>query len=238
MFASTRLTKKSNAIIHKLSCPFNVFTFTEKKKIITCTGGLTVKSDFTLNDCPKLDLLIIPGGIGTRILLKNNNILNWLAANKDINIIASVCTGSLLLAKAGLLDNKKATSHWGALELLKKLSPSTQILKNKKFVYDKYYTSAGVSAGINMSLHIIEKLLGKKSVSDRISPKRICPTYERTNDSGPGARPHTSACSQQRHCKTAGPRSGIYQKNFAPMLNGQEIDEYDWVTHTEEEGTI
>ena len=95
-------------------------------------------------------------------MLKNNNILNWLAANKDINIIASVCTGSLLLAKAGLLENKKATSHWGALELLKSLSPSTQILTNKKFVFDKYYTSAGVSSGINMSLHIIETLLGKK----------------------------------------------------------------------------
>ena len=162
VFASTRLSSKSNAAIHKLSCPFNVFTFTEKKKIITCTGGLSVKSDFTLNDCPKLDILIVPGGIGTRKLLKNNNILNWLVANKDINIIASVCTGSLILAKAGLLDNKKATSHWGALELLKKLSPSTRILTNKKFVFDTYYTSAGVSSGINMSLDIIEKLLGKK----------------------------------------------------------------------------
>ena len=121
-----------------------------------------MKSHFTLNDCPKLDLLIVPGGIGTRILLKNNNILKWLVANKDIDIIASVCTGSLILAKAGLLDNKKATSHWGALELLKKLSPSSQILTNKKFVFDTYYTSAGVSAGINMSLHIIEKLYGKK----------------------------------------------------------------------------
>ena len=134
----------------------------KKKKIITCTGGLSVKSDFTINNCPKLDLLIIPGGIGTRVLLKNNNILNWLVANKDIDIIASVCTGSLILAKAGLLDNKKATSHWGALELLKKLSPSTKILTNKKFVFDTYYTSAGVASGINMSLHIIEKLLGKK----------------------------------------------------------------------------
>ncbi len=162
VFASTRLTNTGNASIHKLPCPFNVFTFSEKKKYITCTGGLSVKSDFTLNDCPKLDLLIIPGGIGTRVLLKNNNILNWLVANRNINIIASVCTGSLLLAKAGLLDNKKATSHWGALELLKKLSPSTQILTNKKFVFDTYYTSAGVSAGINMSLSIIEKLLGKK----------------------------------------------------------------------------
>ena len=162
VFSSTRLTNKSNASIHKLSCPFHVFTFTEKKKFITCTGGLSIKGDFTLNNCPKLDLLIVPGGIGTRILLKNNNILNWLVANKDIDIIASVCTGSLILAKAGLLHNKKATSHWGALELLKKLSPSTQILTNKKFVFDTYYTSAGISSGINMSLHIIEKLLGKK----------------------------------------------------------------------------
>ena len=54
----------------------------KKKKYITCTGGLSVKSDFTLNDCPKLDILIIPGGIGTRILLKNNNILNWLKLKK------------------------------------------------------------------------------------------------------------------------------------------------------------
>ena len=162
VFSSTRLTNKSNAAIHKLSCPFNVFTFTEKKKVITCTGGLSVKSNFTLNNCPKLDILIIPGGIGTRILLKNNNILTWLIYNKDIDIIASVCTGSLLLAKSGLLHNKKATSHWGALELLKKLSPSTKVLTNKKFIFDTYYTSAGVSAGINMSLHIIEKLFGKK----------------------------------------------------------------------------
>ena len=162
VFSSTRLTDKSNASIHKLFCPFHVFTFTEKKKFITCTGGLSVKGDFTLNNCPKLDLLIVPGGIGTRILLKNNNILNWLVANKEIDIIASVCTGSLVLAKAGLLHNKKATSHWGALELLKKLSPSTQILTNRKFVFDTFYTSAGVSSGINMSLHIIEKLLGKK----------------------------------------------------------------------------
>ena len=99
---------------------------------------------------------------GPNILYPTVIIAGIIPANKDINIIASVCTGSLLLAKAGLLDNKKATSHWGALKLLKKLSPSTQILTNEKFVFDTYYTSAGVSAGINMSLHIIEKLLGKK----------------------------------------------------------------------------
>ena len=162
VFSSARLTKKSIASIHNLNEVFNVFTISENKKQITTTGGLKVKSDFILRNCPTLDILIIPGGVGTRKLLYNKKVLDWLLLNKDVEVLASVCTGSLLLAKAGLLKEKKATTHWGALKLLKKLSPSTQILTNKKFVYDKYYTSAGVSAGINMSLHIIEKLLGKK----------------------------------------------------------------------------
>lgn len=161
VFSSTRLSKKCQASIDKLPKPFEVFTFSEKKKLITATGGLCIKSNFTFKDCPNLDVLIIPGGIGTRKLLSNNIILNWLVLNKNVNIIASICTGALLLAKAGLLLEKKATTHWGALDLLKKISPSTQVLKNKRYVFDTYYTSAGVSAGIDMSLHIIEKILGK-----------------------------------------------------------------------------
>ena len=66
-----------------------------------------------------------------------------------------------MLAKAGLLLNRKATTHWGALNLLKNISPTTTIIENKKFVFDKYYSSSGVSAGINMTLHIIEKFCGK-----------------------------------------------------------------------------
>tara|TARA_A100001011_G_scaffold367403_1_gene420794 strand:- start:1889 stop:2290 length:402 start_codon:yes stop_codon:yes gene_type:complete len=119
-------------------------------------------SNYTLIDCPTLDILIIPGGIGTRILLNNKKFLSWLILNKNINIIASVCTGSLLLAKAGLLSEKKATTHWGAMKFLKTISPSTTLITKKKYVFDTYYTSAGVSSGIDMSLHIIEKVLGKK----------------------------------------------------------------------------
>ena len=162
VFSSTRLSKKTSAAIHKLDPAFNVFTFSEKKKYIKTTGGLKVKCDFIIKNCPNLDILIIPGGMGTRKLLNNKNILNWLVLKKNINIIASVCTGSLLLAKAGLLKGKKATTHWGALELLKKLSPTTNIITKKKYIFDIYYTSAGVSSGIDMSLHIIEKVLGKK----------------------------------------------------------------------------
>ena len=124
-------------------------------------GGLKVKSDFILRNCPILDILIVPGGIGTRKLLENKKIISWLKLKKNVDIIASVCTGSLLLAKAGLLEKKKATTHWGALKLLKKISPSTIVITGNKYVFDKYYTSAGVSTGIDMSLYIIENVYGK-----------------------------------------------------------------------------
>ena len=87
--------------------------------------------------------------------------MNWLRLKQNIDILASVCTGSLLLAKAGLLEGRRATTHWGALKLLKNISPSTKVIEKKKYVFDKYYTSAGVATGIDMSLHIIEKVLGK-----------------------------------------------------------------------------
>ena len=161
VFSSARLTKKSSASIQKQPKAFNVFTFSEKKKYISASGGLVVKSDFTLKNCPSLNILIIPGGIGTRKLLENKKILNWLKLKQNLDIVASVCTGSLLLAKAGLLEGKRATTHWGAIKLLKEISPSTVVIKKNKFVFDKYYTSAGVSTGIDMSLHIIENIFGK-----------------------------------------------------------------------------
>ncbi len=161
VFSSATLVKKSTASIQNKPKAFNVFTFSEKKKYITASGGLRVKCDFLLKNCPALDILIVPGGIGTRKLLENKKILNWLKLKKNVGIIASVCTGSLLLAKAGLLEKKKATTHWGALKLLKKISPSTTVITGNKYVLDKYYTSAGVATGIDMSLHIIEDVCGK-----------------------------------------------------------------------------
>ena len=155
------LKKKSSASILNLPKAFNVFTFSEKKKYISAQGGLKVRSDFMLKNCPSLDILIIPGGIGTRKLLENKKILNWLRLRQNVDIIASVCTGSLLLAKAGLLEGKNATTHWGALKLLKKISPKTNVVSKNKYVFDTYYTSAGVATGIDMSLNIIENIFGK-----------------------------------------------------------------------------
>ena len=138
-----------------------MFLLFQKKKIYISLRRTKGKKDFILKNCPVLDILIIPGGIGTRKLLENKKILNWLKIQKNIDIIASVCTGSLLLAKAGLLESKKATTHWGALKLLKKISPTTKVIKRNRYVFDKYYTSAGVATGIDMSLHIIENIYGK-----------------------------------------------------------------------------
>ena len=161
VFSCARLAKKSRSPILDLPQAFNVFTFSEKKKYISASGGLKVKSDFTLKNCPYLNILIIPGGVGTRKLLENKKILHWLKLSQNIDVIASVCTGSLLLAKAGLLRKKKATTHWGSLKLLKKISPSTRVINKKKYVFDTYYTSAGVTTGIDMSLHIIENICGR-----------------------------------------------------------------------------
>ena len=161
VFSCARLEKKSSASILNLPKAFNVFTFSEKKKYISAQGGLKVRSDFMLKNCPSLDILIIPGGIGTRKLLENKKILNWLRLRQNVDIIASVCTGSLLLAKAGLLEGKNATTHWGALKLLKKISPKTNVVSKNKYVFDTYYTSAGVATGIDMSLNIIENIFGK-----------------------------------------------------------------------------
>ena len=162
VFSSTVLKNKSLANIKDLPKAFNTFTVSEENKIIHTSGNLLINSKHNFNSCPKLDILIIPGGLGTRILLNNKKVLNWINSHKNISILASVCTGSLLLAKAGLLKNKSATTHWGAYDILKKISSTTNVIKNKKYVYDTYYTSAGVSSGIDMSLKIVEKICGKQ----------------------------------------------------------------------------
>lgn len=161
VFSSIRIPKKklSYTALHK--SPVELFTISENTKLITATGGLKVQSDYTFSNAPQPNILLIPGGIGTRKLLYNKNVLDWIRSHKNIDLLCSVCTGSLLLAKAGLLKNKKATTHKGSFSLLKKISPSTKIKRKHRFVKDKYFTSAGVSAGIDMSFKIVEDVFGR-----------------------------------------------------------------------------
>ena len=167
VFSRTRLLKGAESRRSDESAPFNPFTVSIDTKPLTATGGLKIIADYTFNNFPKIDILIIPGGFGTRTLLNNESLLKWIKAVSDkANITASVCTGSLLLAKAGLLDGKRATTHWGAIEALKSISKDIQVITERRVVNDEIITSAGVSSGIDMAFMIVENLYGEQVASD------------------------------------------------------------------------
>lgn len=124
-------------------------------------GGLTVTPRFALHDCPAPDILIVPGGEGTRRLLKHDGFLAWVSEQaRRTEIIASVCTGALVLARAGVLAGRRATTHHGAFERLPELEPTLRLVRDERFVRDgKVWSSGGISAGIDMSLAIVEHVL-------------------------------------------------------------------------------
>ncbi|HDR7276968.1 DJ-1/PfpI family protein [Bacillus cereus] len=143
--------------------PFTVYTVSQNGEMITARNGLKVQPDYSIEDLPPVDILIIPGGKGARENeVKNDIIINWIRQQmKEVKLITSVCTGALLLAKAGLLDGLKATTHWASIQTFKKDFPNVEVMENVKFVDEGHIiTSAGISAGINMSFHIVKNLLG------------------------------------------------------------------------------
>ena len=167
VFSRTRLLKGAESRRSNDSAPFNPFTVSIDTKPLTATGGLKIIADYTFNNFPKIDILIVPGGYGTRTLLNNEILLKWIKAVSDkANITASVCTGSLLLAKAGLLEGKRATTHWGAIEALKSISKDIRVITERRVVNDEIITSAGVSSGIDMAFMIVENLYGEEVASD------------------------------------------------------------------------
>ena len=137
-----------------------VLTLAREAGEITCAKGLRVLPDETWETAPPLDVLVYPGGLGTRRDLQDEAVLDWirgLAAGDTV--IASVCTGSLVLAAAGLLDGKPATTHWGSLEVLPTLGHDIEVRPDHRFVDNgEVLTAAGVSAGIDMALHLVARL--------------------------------------------------------------------------------
>lgn len=141
---------------------FNVFTVAEKPGAVSARGGLSVNPAYTFGDCPKPDILLIPGGFGTRQEQHNQVLLDWIQTQfSDLEFLLSVCTGSLILGRTGLLDGLSATTHWAAMDELRAAAPNTTICPTDRYVDNgKVVTSAGVSAGIDMSLHVVQRLLG------------------------------------------------------------------------------
>ena len=159
VFAVTRLNDEQRL---QQSSPFKVYLISETNKQITAIGGLRLTPDVTISECPELDLLIVPGGWGTRKESKNKILVKWIG-NQFTNdrLIASVCTGSGLLGKAGLLDGRDATTHWRAFDFLQESAPKARILKNVRFTLtEPIFTSAGVSAGIDLALRIVSHVFG------------------------------------------------------------------------------
>ncbi len=154
--------------------PFQVFTTAERlarpaKPFATFTvaadnavqarGGLAIVPSYTFGREPRVDVLIVPGGVVTDEIGKPA-VIEWIAARAaEARLTASVCTGAFLLAKAGVLDGKKATTHWEDIDDFRKSFPGIPIDVEARFVdQGRVVTSAGISAGIDMSLHLVERL--------------------------------------------------------------------------------
>jgi transcriptional regulator GlxA family with amidase domain len=158
VFSVTRLNKEHR----EGSSPFRVLLVSERMGQVLAIGGLRFIPDVTTDNCPDLDLLIVPGGWGTRKEVKNNSLLKWIAVQAaKTRLTASVCTGSSLLGKAGLLDAREATTHWGAFDFLREAAPKSQIREDVRFTLaEPIFTSAGVSAGIDLALRIVSYFFG------------------------------------------------------------------------------
>jgi len=142
---------------------FDVFTIGPTHDAITARNGLSVVPKYALADAPPIDLLLIPGGYGTRPLMHDQPLLDWIGQRAtSAELVLSVCTGALLLAKAGLLAGLSATTHHAALDLLCEVAPGTNVRRDVRLVDNgRVITSAGVAAGIDMSFHVVARLLGE-----------------------------------------------------------------------------
>jgi len=162
VFSRTRTVAGADSRRTDDSAPFETFTVARTHDVITAIGGLKVVPHYAWSDAPPIDILVVPGGFGTRTLLHDEATLSWIRETAGRSRqVTSVCTGALLLAKAGLLRNRRATTHWAGLELLATIDPTIRVQRDRRVVHDDVFTSAGVSAGIDMSFAVVEQVCGR-----------------------------------------------------------------------------
>jgi len=168
VFSRARLVPGAESRRTEDSAPFVVFTVARSTAPVTASGGLSVTPRYSFANVPRIDLLVVPGGFGTRTLLKDDKALDWIRRTAvNVRQLTSVCTGSLLLAQAGLLRGRRATTHWSALDLLAGLDAGLQVDRERRVVDDGgVITSAGVASGIDMSFYILERMCGKAVADD------------------------------------------------------------------------
>ncbi len=141
-----------------------VVSIAHEARTVRAFHGLSVVPDHDFASAPDLDVLVVPGGLGTRPLMQHGDTLNWISrAARDARWVVSVCTGALVLASAGLLDGKRATTHWAALDELRRF-PAVTVVDDARWVRDgAVVTSAGVSAGIDMALWLVGETRGAEA---------------------------------------------------------------------------
>jgi transcriptional regulator GlxA family with amidase domain len=156
VFSATRLNEEKRR--DELS-PFEVSLVAETLSYITTTGGMRVIPQYSFENCPSIDILVVPGGWGTRKELNNPVMLEWLRKQaSEVETLTSVCTGSMLLGFAGLLDGLHATTHWRSLDWMRDSFPEVIVEYEQHVVSDgNVFTSAGISAGIDMAFKVVAR---------------------------------------------------------------------------------
>ena len=160
VFSVTRLNEEQR---REISSPFEVILVAEQSDLVTTTGGMRVIPDYSLGNCPSLDILVVPGGWGVRQEINNDRLIAWIAARgQAVETLTSVCTGAMLLGQASLLKGRRATTHWRSLGWMRESFPSVQVEEALHVVEDgNIVTSAGISAGIDMALRVVARYYGE-----------------------------------------------------------------------------
>lgn len=160
VFSVTRLDEERR---REEVSPFEILLIAQFDRPVITTGGMKVLPNATFETCPPLDILVVPGGWGTRREMKNDAMLSFVAARaQQVEILASVCTGALILGSVGLLDGLRATTHWRSLKWMGELFPKVVVDSSLQVVdQGRIVTSAGISAGIDMALSLVERYHGE-----------------------------------------------------------------------------
>jgi transcriptional regulator GlxA family with amidase domain len=145
---------------------FDIFTVAEHE-IVHVDGGQRVLTDYRLNDHPVIDLLVVPGGPGTRRESDHVAMIEWLRGTAaSAAIVATVCTGARLMARTGQWDGVPVTTHWNSRDYLRETFPATEVVEGVRYVdAGKFVSSAGVTAGIDLALHLVERLHGHEAAA-------------------------------------------------------------------------
>lgn len=148
--------------------PFDVYTVAQSERTVLARNNLRVEPDYSFATCPTPDVLVVPGGFGTRREQHNADLIGFVQRQAaQAEAVLSVCTGSILLARAGMLEGKRATTHYMAYEALRSAAQCVEVVETARYVdAGKIVTSAGISAGIDASLYLVARLAGEEMAAE------------------------------------------------------------------------